>query len=297
LKNITAIGEILYDVYPEGKKLGGAPFNFIYHVWKIIGSAKFISSVGKDANGDEMLYYLNSINFDTSYILVDNEHPTGTVKVKLDESKIPKFVISPESSYDYITLNAETQNLIDNQTEILYLGTLTARSVVSQDTVLSVLKNKNIKYFFDLNLRHKFFSARLLEKMLAVGNVVKINEAELEKLINLFHLGSSKTKSVQQLIEKFNIDLIAVTYGENGAELFTKSEMNNYKAEAIKIIDSLGAGDAYAAILCLGYLKNLPLADINKLANEFAMEICCVNGALPQDDSIYDKYRKIFYNI
>jgi fructokinase len=297
LKNITAIGEILYDVYPDEKRLGGAPFNFIYHVWKIIGNAKFVSSVGDDANGNEMLNFLRSIGFDTSYILVDKAHPTGTVKVKLDENKIPSFVISPESSYDYITLNAEIQTLLNDNTEILYLGTLTARSEVSRKTVISTLGSKNVKYFFDLNLRHKFFSVELLEKMLTVGHVIKINEAELDKLINLFNLDSSKNTAVQQLITKFNIDLVAVTLGENGAELYTRDEMNKYNAEPVDIVDSLGAGDAYAAILCLGYLKNFPLAEINKLANEFALEICHVSGALPPDDSVYDKYRKIFYNI
>jgi fructokinase len=240
-----------------------------------------------------MLDYLHSIGFDTKYIDIDETHPTGTVKVTLDENKIPCFVISPASSYDYITLNGESEKLLSGETEILYFGTLTARDIVSRQTVLSILNNNKIKYFCDLNLRHNFFSKELVEKMLVASNVVKINEAELEKLKHFFNLDQSNSGAVHQLLIEYDIDLIAVTFGEKGAELYNKYEMNKYKIDTQGVVDSLGAGDAYAAILCLGYLKDLPIDEINKLANEFAVEICKVSGALPEDDSVYQKYRQI----
>lgn len=293
MKNITAIGEILYDIYPDEKRLGGAPFNFIYHVWKITDKANFVSSVGIDENGKEILSHLNSIGFNTNYISVDNEHPTGTVQVKILEDKTPRFTISPECSYDYFTLNEKTKDLINNETDLIYFGTLSQRSETSRKTIESVL-NKNKKYFCDLNLRHDFYTKELIKQSLSASNVLKLNSDELEKLKSLFGLSSSTQMAIHQLIFEFGIDILCVTLGSDGAILSTRNETSAYKMSNISPLDTLGAGDAYAAILCLGYLNEMPIDKINKLANEFASEICLVNGALPKDDSIYEKYRMVF---
>ena len=293
MKNITAIGEILYDIYPDKKRLGGAPFNFIYHIWKITGKANFVSSVGNDESGKEILSHLNSIGFNTNYISVDNEHPTGTVQVKILEDKTPQFTISPECSYDYFTLNEKTKDLINNETDLIYFGTLSQRSETSRKTIESVL-NKNKKYFCDLNLRHDFYTKELIKQSLSASNVLKLNSDELEKLKSLFGLSLSTQMAIHQLIFEFGIDILCVTLGSDGAILSTRNETSAYKMSNISPLDTLGAGDAYAAILCLGYLNEMPIDKINKLANEFASEICLVNGALPKDDSIYEKYRMVF---
>jgi len=294
VNRVTAIGEILWDVYPDQKRLGGAPFNFIYHIWKILGKANFISSVGNDENGHEMISHLNSIGFNTSNINIDSEHPTGTVKVTLEEDRTPKFTISPDCSYDYITLNSTSENLIENETDILYFGTLSARSEISRNTIQSLFEKKHTKYFCDLNLRHNFYTRELIEQSLQISNVIKINEIELEKLKQLFSLENSNDLAIEQLINKFGIDLIGLTFGEDGAELYNKSEAHRCKSKVINAIDTLGAGDAYSAILCLGYLHGWAIEKINKLAAKFACEICTVNGALPEDDSFYLHYQNMF---
>lgn len=291
--NITAIGEILYDIYSDKKRLGGAPFNFIYHIWKILGKANFISSVGNDENGKEILNYLNSIGFDTNYITIDNIHPTGTVKVKLDENKIPHFTISPECSYDFITLNERTNRLIEENTDILYFGTLTQRGEVSRNT-LNSLFGKKIKYFCDLNLRHNFFTEEMIVNALEVSNVVKINYNEFEKIKNMLKLNSKDESAIERLSNYYNIDLLCITLGKEGALLYNRKEFSKYKTEVKNIVDTVGAGDAFAAILCLGYLYEIDLHTINKLANEFAADVCMVEGAVPTDDSTYEKYREIF---
>jgi fructokinase len=288
---ITAIGEILWDVYPDKKRLGGAPFNFIYHVWKILGSANFISSIGNDENGKEILDFLNEKNFPTDFIYTDQEHPTGTVTVKLNDDKTPQFIISAECCYDFIELNEDSKKLFNEGTDILYFGTLSQRGEVSRKTFKSLF-GKNIKYFCDLNLRHNFFSEEMIETALYASNVIKLNIDELDKLKNIFYLDSDYVKAMEQLKEKYNIDLISVTLGENGALLFDGNELDKYKAEAKNIVDTVGAGDAFAAILCAGYLKNLNVKEINKLANEFAVQICSVNGAIPAEDSVYSNYIK-----
>lgn len=291
---VTSIGEILYDIYPNKKRLGGASFNFIYHIWKIIGNANFISSIGNDDNGKEMLSYLNSIGFNTKHIYIDKKYPTGTVQVKLSEDRTPQFTISPECSYDFITLNDATINLIENETDLLYFGTLSTRKDISRNTIQSLFGKPYLKYFCDPNLRHNFYTKELIEKTLLTCNVLKINQEELDKLKQFFDLEQSNNGAIKRLITEYDIDLIGLTLGENGAELYTKNETNYYKTEFVNVVDTLGAGDAFAAILCLGYLYKMPIGEINKLANEFAKEICMVNGALPMDDFIYEKYRIVF---
>ncbi|MDH7603820.1 MAG: carbohydrate kinase [Melioribacter sp.] len=293
--NITAIGEILYDIYPNRKRLGGAPFNFIYHVWKILGKANFISSVGNDENGKEILSYLNSIGFDTKLISVDNYHPTGTVKVELDENKIPHFTISSECCYDFLTINNEIINIVENNTDILYFGTLSQRSKISRKTIQSLF-GKNIKYFCDLNLRHNFFSDEMIKEALKVSNVIKINYEEFNKIKKILHMEMSDELTIENLCNEFNIDLLSITLGNKGAILYDKKSFSHYKTKTDKVVDTVGAGDAFAAILCIGYLFQLDLYTINKLANEFATEICMIEGAVPEDDSLYEKYRKIFGN-
>jgi fructokinase len=292
---VTAVGEILWDVYPEKKRLGGAPFNFIYHVWKLTGSAEFISNVGNDEYGKEILDFLKRKNFPTKYIAIDNLHPTGNVKVKLNEDKTPRFEISKECCYDYLTINEDAQKLIDEETELIYFGTLSQRSETSRNSIQSLFY-KNKKYFCDLNLRHDFFSKEMIEKALITSNVIKINHDELNKLIALFNLSANTLKAIEQLTVNYNIDLVCVTLGEDGAILYNGKNFDKQKSEPKEIIDTVGAGDAFASLLCVGYLKRVDIKKINKLANEFAADICGENGALPKEDSIYNKYIREFEN-
>ncbi len=294
MKRVTAIGEILWDVYPEQKRLGGAPFNFIYHIWKILGKASFISSVGNDGNGYEIINHLNAIGFDTSNILIDRKYPTGTVQVTLDEEKKPKFKISSECSFDHLSVNEQINEVFEKETDLLYFGTFTTRHAASRDTVLSLLNNCDKKYFCDLNLRHDFYTKEFVERTLQVCNVIKMNEAELEKLKFYFELAGENAKAIEQLMDKFNIELIGLTLGEKGAELYTGSLVHKSASSLHHVVDTLGAGDAYSAILCLGYLYGWEINKINSLAGRFAGEICTLNGALPQDDSFYFQYQELF---
>jgi len=291
---ITAIGEILFDIYPEKKRLGGAPFNFIYHIWKITGEANFISSVGNDENGNEILRFLNSAGFNKKYISVDEEHPTGTVHVKIRKDKTPQYIMSTENSSDFIKLDESIIRLIKSETDLLYFGTFSQRSKTTRNTITSLL-GKRIKYFCDLNLRHNFYTQEIIDTALFKSNVVKVNEAELN-IINkeIYNYSINPDVLIQKLIEDFSLDLLCITRGAKGATLASKTELDTFKIDLLHPIDTLGAGDAYSAILCLGYLNNMPLKEINRLANRFAADICMVDGAIPKKDSIYSDYRKTF---
>lgn len=291
--NITSIGEILWDIYPDKKRLGGAPFNFIFHIKKIIDNANFISSIGNDKEGLEIFHLLSKNNFEMKNIFIDEVHPTGKVIVTLDGNKTPHFKMSETASFDFLELTENALKTIENS-DLIYFGTFTSRSEKSRNTLTKILNNFNKKFFCDLNLRHDFYSVDFIKLALQKTNVLKINEHELEKLKVLINLNSNEDFAIDELINKYNIDLIALTLGEKGAKLFTKDEMNFYQQPEIEIIDTLGAGDAFSAILCLGYLYNISLDKINLLANQFASKVCLIEGAFTDDEKFYSDFRKFF---
>ncbi|MBS3945457.1 MAG: hypothetical protein KGZ42_08160 [Melioribacter sp.] len=291
--SVTAIGEILYDIYPDKKRLGGAPFNFIYHVWKLLGNTNFISSVGHDEYGKELIGHLTGIGFPTEYITIDKNHPTGTVLVTLDENKSPHFTMSGLNCFDYFVLDTKSLKLIEKKTDLLYFGTFGQRNAIARKTIQSTF-GKKIKYFCDLNLRHEFFSKEMIEESLRTSNVVKINESELASLSSYFNLPRETYSAVIRLMEIFEIDLLAVTLGKDGAIISDGKCIDQYKTEPSEVVDTLGAGDAYSAILCIGYLFSMEIKKTNGVANQFALDICMTPGALASDE-IYEKYRKILF--
>ena len=290
MPSIVSIGEILFDVYDNDKKIGGAPFNFIYHVIKLTGHGSFISRVGNDENGREILDFFQKKKIHNEFIQIDENHPTGKATANLNESKVPDWVIEKDCAYDFIKKQKNIDYLV-TQSDCLYFGTLAQRNNVSRESIQSLF-NKDVKFFCDLNIRQKFYTKEIIELSLKTADVLKINEDELILLDKLFLSDEySLEKSALELKDLFNIDMLCVTQGEGGSYLFRKNVINYCKASVGKPVDTVGAGDAYAAILCIGYLNNLGLAELNKTANDFAGEIIMITGALPAKDSLYDKFK------
>ena len=291
MKKITSIGEILFDVYPEGKNMGGAPFNFIYHIIKLTGTGNFISRIGNDDLGKEINDFLKTNNISNQYIQVDDEHATGVANTVLDENKVPDFKIESNRAYDFIELTNDVNSLVANSTECLYFGTLAQRELKSRKTIQSLFEN-NIKFFCDLNIRQKFFTKEVIEASLKAAHVLKLNLDEMQ-LINelLFNENFNKEKIARKIIDDYEVELLCVTQGSDGAILFDKNRLSSFKTKTENIVDTVGAGDAFASILCLGFLKGMDIDLINKTASEFAAEIVKVEGALPKDDSIYEKFK------
>ncbi|MGD8306047.1 MAG: carbohydrate kinase [Ignavibacteria bacterium] len=294
MNRITAIGEILFDVYPGLKKLGGAPLNFLYHVYKFTGAGNMISRIGNDDFGKKILYFLNYNKISIQHIQIDQEHPTGVATVKLNEKNEPSFTIEANRAYDFIETSEGIRELIKNNTDCLYFGSLAQRSEVSRNTIRSLM-GKEIKYFCDLNIRQNFYDEKLITHSLNAADILKVNLDEL-KLINDLIIKDSfdLKKTSEKIIKEFNLDLAAITKGAEGSVLIKGNAFNEFQNEPTKIYDSVGAGDAFSSVLCIGYLNGWELATINRLANRFASEICQVAGALPVDDKIYRKYREEF---
>jgi fructokinase len=295
-EKIVSIGEVLLDSYPDVKVIGGAPFNFFYHIHKLTGNAEFISRIGNDDDGKSILNFCTEHNISTAYLQIDEKYPTGRVDVKLDPKGSPEFFIKPECAYDFITLNDNSIQLIEKEVQLIYYGTLAQRSIVTRATIQSLL-GRNLKYFCDINLRSNYYNKSLLDVCFKNANVLKLNLEEL-KIASMYFLGNKfdLNPSAEDLRNKFEIDILSVTLGEKGALIIDSSGKNEYKFPVNGVIDSVGSGDAYAAILCLGYLNKLPVDKINILANKFAAYICTIKGAIPYEDGIYTIINNEMYN-
>lgn len=291
---VTSIGEILFDVYPDHKCLGGASFNFIYHVKKLTGSGDFISRVGADLNGIDILEFLKANDFSTKYIQIDPVRPTGIVNVTLNENKIPKFKLSGNCAWDYIELTDNIKDLVANQTDILYFGTLPQRNPITRRTTESLFQ-ADIKFFCDLNIRHDFYDKEMLKTAMTTADLVKVNEDELSLIARLFYGNSfSMDKILEKIITDFGIEMIAVTLGENGALIKDRKGITHSRQEVNNLVDTVGAGDAYSAMFCIGYMNGWDIKKINDAATRFAAGICSVNGAIPKDSELYQKYKDEF---
>jgi fructokinase len=293
IKNIAAIGEIIFDIYPGNISLGGAPLNFIYHIKKLTGNGTFISRLGNDNAGIETLEFLGKNNIPITHIQIDKNHETGFALANLDDKKVPHWEIPSGKAYDYIDI-PDGKDFIIKNSSCFYFGTLAQRMERSRITIHSFFGQK-MKYFFDINIRQDYFTKDILKASLIAADVLKANEDEIYLLHTMFLPGKfDLNSSVKSIMGKFNIELTAITQGDKGAWLFRNNESNFYKASIDKVVDTTGAGDAYSAILCLGYLNNMKLNKINKLASEFASEIVRIQGAIPKDDKFYHKFKQFF---
>lgn len=293
MNRVTSIGEILFDVYPAGKTLGGAPFNFIYHIIKLLGYGNFISRVGNDNEGDEIIEFFSKNNIPAEYLQIDYKHPTGRAIANLNEMKIPSWEIKTETAYDYLELNGELKSLLTNNTDCLYFGTLVQRNSTARNTIQHFF-GKDIKYFCDLNIRQNFYTKDLIVECLNACNALKLNADEL-RLVNELLLNNSTEldKAPFRLMEKYRIDQLCVTYGDQGAVIYKGSKINQCKLKIDNVVDTVGAGDAYSAIFCIGYLNAWDIEKTNRIASDFAGEIVKIKGALPADSALYDKYKQV----
>ena len=297
MKHIASIGEILFDVFGNDEKLGGAPFNFLFHIIKLTGEGNFISRIGNDRLGEAVLEFFKSNKISTDFLQIDKSHPTGTANPGVNKEKNPSWVIKTGTAYDFIESNFKIKKLIDEKTSCLYFGTLAQREEISRDTIQSLL-NRKVKYFYDLNIRQNFFSKDIIETSLKAANVVKFNLDELAIIKDLFFENNKNSlnqdKIAEALMKRFDIDLLCITMGGKGAVLYKENDSCFYHTNVISadIIDTVGAGDAYSAILCIGYLRDWDIKKTNKLASDFAAEIIKTKGAIPADDLIYPAFRK-----
>ena len=287
---ILAIGEILYDNFPDYRVLGGAPFNVAVHLRRLGVPVHFFSRTGRDSNGAEIRKAVKELGFSVKDIQRDQRHPTGTVEIELDDAGKPTFDIIEDVAYDYLAYNKAIKTALSQDPAIIYFGTLVQRRPKGYKTIQRILneKKKDSRCVYDVNLRPHCYSKEIIESSLSGTHVLKLNDEELDELQGMFNHRGSQESFTHRLFKSYPVEMIALTMGGKGAALITpreRCEAAPYPVESIA--DTVGAGDAFAAILAMGMLRSWKPQQILDNALFFASGICGVKGAIPQDNDIY----------
>jgi fructokinase len=280
---LVGLGEILWDMLPDGKKLGGAPTNFAYHAQALGGKGVVVSCVGDDELGKEILDKLDVLGLEKTFIAIDKEHPTGTVTVEVDENGKPDYIIHENVAWDYIPGDSCLCELA-GRIDAVCFGSLCQRSEVSRRTVRDFLRaaRDDCIRIFDINLRQSYYSKDVVKSMLQLANVLKLNDEELPVVAKLLDLAGEEMEILSALTQQFGLRMIVLTRGPDGSRLFTPEGDSEQKAVMTEIADTVGAGDAFTAAIALGLLKSMPLDEINELANRLAAFVCSQSGATPK---------------
>ena len=277
---VVGIGEILWDIFPEGRRLGGAPANFSFHAQSLGAQGVIVSRVGNDLPGYEILRKLKSARLDPGYISVDSNHPTGQVTVSLDGQGIPSFIIHEQAAWDYLEFTPELEALAQKADAVCY-GSLGQRSSVSGETIRQFLKKTmpDCIRVLDINLRHPFIDEDHIRHLLQCSHVLKLNTEELKALSKMLSLEGAESEILASLLRRFPLTLVALTKGELGSRLYAWEEDSIQSGFPVEVVDTVGAGDAFTAALVIGLLKRKPLSRINYTANKIASFVCAHQGA------------------
>lgn len=278
---VITIGEILWDVFPEGKKAGGSSMNVALNLHKQNIESNFISAVGNDEDGNELIAFLQSSQYPTHLIQAHPQLPTSTVVVQLDEQHQATYTINEPVAWDDIKVNDANIEAVKSSDALVYCS-LTCREESSKNTVLSLLEHAKTK-IFDINLRKPFYSKELIEELLKQANILKINEDEILWVKESFGLtGNSDEQLLKQLSNQFNIDIICLTLGDKGACVLKDGKLFKHKGYKVQVVDTVGAGDSFLATFIACYLQGYPMERILDYACKVGAFVASQPGANPE---------------
>ncbi len=295
---VIGIGEILWDLLPSGKMLGGAPANFAYHANQLGAEGIPVSAVGDDELGSELTSDLKQLGVDTSYIQVNSDKPTGTVNVTFSNNE-PQYEIVENVAWDNLKLSDELLNLFTKADAVCF-GTLAQRTKENRGVInalISELDSSCIKYF-DLNLRQSFYSKELIDHLIRLSDILKLNNDELEVISKIYKLNGNRIVRCRELIRKFELNMIVLTIGSEGSLIITAEDYSQSVPVVTKIEDTIGAGDSFSAAIVIGLLHNVEIHELNAFANEVSSHVCSQKGGtpiLPENLKkwIYNKYKRL----
>lgn len=279
---VVGMGEALWDVLPEGKKIGGAPANFAYHVSQFGLNSRVVSAVGDDKLGMEILDNFREKKLNTMVEIVP--YPTGTVQVELDNEGVPCYDIKEGVAWDNIPYTPALEDLAKHTTAVCF-GSLAQRSVVSRETInrfLDTMPAENTLKIFDINLRQGFYTKEILCNSFRKCNVLKINDEELVTVSRMFgYPGIDLQDKCWILLAKYNLKMLILTCGVNGSYVFTPGEVSFVETPKVEVADTVGAGDSFTAAFVASILSDLSIGEAHKLAVETSAYVCTQNGAMP----------------
>lgn len=279
---VVGMGEALWDVLPEGKKIGGAPANFAYHVSQFGLNSRVVSAVGDDKLGMEILDNFREKKLNAMVEIVP--YPTGTVQVELDDEGVPCYDIKEGVAWDNIPYTPALEDLAKH-TKAVCFGSLAQRSVVSRETInrfLDAMSTENTLKIFDINLRQGFYTKEILCNSFRKCNVLKINDEELVTVSRMFgYPGIDLQDKCWILLAKYNLKMLILTCGVNGSYVFTPGDVSFVETPKVEVADTVGAGDSFTAAFVASILSGLSIGEAHKLAVETSAYVCTQNGAMP----------------
>ena len=292
MKYVIGLGEALFDCLPTGRKLGGAPANFAYHVSQFGFQSYAISAIGNDELGQEIIDTFEQVGL--HYCLPKVDYPTGTVQVTLDEKGIPQYEICLGVAWDNIPLTDELLAIAKDAKAVCF-GSLAQRAEVSRATIQAMLEAmpKETLKVFDINLRQSWYSREVIEKSLEYSNILKINDEELDIVApmllsveidpkNLIATNEEKTLCVcRQLIERYALDMVILTCGTNGSYVITLDTFSFIPTPKVEVADTVGAGDSFTATFIAKLLGGASIPEAHEMAVKVSAYVCTQSGAMP----------------
>ena len=280
---IVGMGEALWDVLPEGKKIGGAPANFAYHVSQFGFNSRVVSAVGDDKLGNEILENFSEKNL--NFMIEKVPYPTGTVQVELDAEGVPCYDIKEGVAWDNIPFTPALEELA-KQTRAVCFGSLAQRSVVSRETINKFLDampdDGGQLRIFDINLRQSFYTKEILCNSMERCNILKINDEELVTVSRMFgYPGIDLQDKCWILLAKYNLKMLILTCGVNGSYVFTPGEISFVETPKVEVADTVGAGDSFTATFVAAILKGKKVSEAHKLDVDASAFVCTQYGAMP----------------
>ena len=281
-KFVVGIGEVLWDVLPEGKKLGGAPANFAYHVSQFGLSSRVVSAIGNDKLGAEIERDFSEKGLEG--IIEKVAYPTGTVQVSLDDNGVPNYTIKENVAWDNIPFTTALKELAQHTCAVSY-GSLAQRNIVSRETIhafLDAMPKEGAYKIFDINLRQNFYTKDIICESLERCNVLKINDEELVAVSRLFgYPGIDLQDKCWILLAKYDLKMLILTCGVNGSYVFTPGHVSFVETPKVTVADTVGAGDSFTAAFVSAILRGLSVSEAHKLAVNVSAYVCTQNGAMP----------------
>ena len=290
---LAGIGEVLWDRFPDGDRLGGAPAHFAFHAGQLGAKAHIISKIGSDSDGERLSGVLQSRDLADTFIQKCTTYSTGVVRVAINAGQ-PTYVIEHPVAWDFIRLTDDLKMLASELDGVCF-GTLAQRRPVSRQTIEGFLAatSSGCVRVFDVNLRAPFYSASMIERSLQLTTLLKMNDSEMPLILTLVGLGSEAGDTTAEgllagarlLLERFPVQLVCVTMGSSGSLLVTREQVDRHRGIPARVVDTVGAGDAFTAALTHYYLQKAPLSVINDAGNRWGSWVASQPGAMPPLDS------------
>jgi fructokinase len=282
---IVGLGEILWDLLPGGRQPGGAPFNFAFHCHQLGQPSAMVSRVGADELGRDLRAAVRGLGLSDAYLQDDPGHPTGTVTVAVDERGQPTFTITEGVAWDHLAWDDRLEALFGHAKAVCF-GTLVQRAPESRATVrraLAAAHDALVEY--DINLRQHYYDRGVIEASLKASRWAKLNDDELAVLAGLLGLsGATESARLADLRRRYGLELAALTRGEHGCLVQTADGEVAAPGERVRVVDTVGAGDAFAAGLLVSVLEGRPVADAARFANRLAARVAASAGGTPRID-------------